>query len=83
MNFLWWILIGFLAGVLAKAIMPGTSKEPQGCLLTIGLGIAGSLLVGFIVNNLMGGGAGGFIPTLVGATLGAILLIFMMRKFWA
>jgi uncharacterized membrane protein YeaQ/YmgE (transglycosylase-associated protein family) len=80
MNILWWILIGGLAGFLAKAIMPGSKHEPKGCLLTIGLGIAGSLLFGFL-GSLFGGSGGpaGF----VGATLGAMLIIFVARKAWA
>ena len=76
------LVIGLLAGIFAKAFMPGSDREPKGCLLTIGLGIAGSLIMGFLVRTLLDGGGGGFIPTLVGATIGAMLLIFLMRKFW-
>jgi uncharacterized membrane protein YeaQ/YmgE (transglycosylase-associated protein family) len=79
----WWIVVGALAGILAKAIMPGDKAEPKGCLMTILLGIAGSVAAGFIMRNLLGmTGRGGFVPTIVGATLGAILLIFLLRKFW-
>lgn len=80
---LWWVLVGLAAGVLAKAIMPGEKHEPKGCLLTMALGIAGSLLMGFIVSTLMGGGTGGFIPSIIGATLGAMAIIAMSRKVWA
>ena len=45
-NWLWWILIGFLAGAIAKAITPG--RDPSGCLITIALGIGGALLAGFL-----------------------------------
>ena len=80
---LWWILVGFIAGVLAKAIMPGTKHEPKGCLMTILLGIAGSVITGFLMRTLLGErGGGGFVGTIVGATLGAMLLIFLFRKFW-
>lgn len=79
---IWWIVIGLLAGILAKALTPGTEKEPKGCFVTMLLGIAGSLLVGFSMRLLGLEGQGGLVPTLVGATLGAILLIFLMRKFW-
>lgn len=80
----WWILIGFFAGVLAKAIMPGEEKEPKGCLMTILLGVAGSVIMGFIMQMLFPrGGGGGFVGTLVGATIGAILLIALMRRFWS
>ena len=41
-----WIIIGALAGIIAKAIMPG--RDPGGCIVTILLGIAGALLAGFL-----------------------------------
>ncbi len=82
MAIIWWILIGFLAGILAKALMPGSSKEPKGCLMTIGLGILGSVIVGFTMDALGFQRNGGLVPTLVGATIGACLLIFLFRKFW-
>jgi uncharacterized membrane protein YeaQ/YmgE (transglycosylase-associated protein family) len=75
-GFLGWILIGLLAGALAKLIMPG--KDPGGCIVTIVLGIAGALLAGF-VGNAVGwysqGQAGGFIA----ATLGAIVILWIYR----
>ena len=75
-SFLGWLLIGAVAGVLAKAIMPG--RDPGGCIVTILLGIGGALLAGFI-GNAAGwyshGQAGGFIA----ATLGAILILFVYR----
>ena len=75
-GFFGWILIGLIAGALAKLIMPG--KDPGGCIVTILLGIGGALLAGFI-GNAVGwydaGGAGGFIA----ATLGAILILWIYR----
>jgi uncharacterized membrane protein YeaQ/YmgE (transglycosylase-associated protein family) len=75
-GFLGWIIIGGLAGALAKWIMPG--KDPGGCLVTVLLGIGGALLAGF-VGNAIGwysqGQAGGFIA----ATLGAILILWIYR----
>lgn len=82
MAILWWILIGLVAGVLAKALMPGSDKEPKGCLYTVGLGILGSILVGFTMDALGVQRNGGLIPTLFGATIGACVLIFLFRKFW-
>lgn len=82
MAILWWILIGFVAGVLAKALMPGGNKEPKGCLMTIVLGIVGSVLMGFLMDALGFQRNGGLLPTLVGATIGACLLIFLFRKLW-
>ena len=75
-SFLGWIVVGAIAGVLAKTIMPG--KDPGGCIVTILLGIGGALLAGFIGNSLgwyTQGQAGGFIA----ATLGAILILFIYR----
>ena len=75
-GFLGWILIGLIAGALAKLIMPG--RDPGGCLVTILLGIGGALLAGFI-GNAVGwysqGQAGGFIA----ATLGAIIILWIYR----
>ena len=75
-GFLGWILIGLIAGALAKWIMPG--KDPGGCIVTILLGIGGALLAGF-VGNAVGwytqGQAGGFIA----ATLGAIVILWLYR----
>ncbi len=75
-GFFGWILIGLIAGALAKLIMPG--KDPGGCLVTILLGIGGALVAGFI-GNAIGwydeGEAGGFIA----ATLGAILILWIYR----
>ena len=75
-GFLGWILIGLVAGALAKWIMPG--RDPGGCLVTILLGIGGALLAGFI-GNAVGwysrGQAGGYIA----ATLGAIVILWIYR----
>jgi uncharacterized membrane protein YeaQ/YmgE (transglycosylase-associated protein family) len=51
-------------------------------LMTILLGVAGSILVGFIMDLVFGGGGGGLIGSIIGATIGAMLLIFLFRKFW-
>jgi uncharacterized membrane protein YeaQ/YmgE (transglycosylase-associated protein family) len=83
MYLLWWIIVGFFAGALAKALMPGDKREPKGCLYTILLGIAGSLTTGFLMRALLGeNGGGGMIGTIIGATLGAMLLIMIFRKLW-
>lgn len=72
-----WIVIGLLAGGIAKLLMPG--KDPGGCLVTILLGIAGALLAGFLgkaVGVYEEGDAAGFIAAIVGAFL--ILLIYRL-----
>jgi uncharacterized membrane protein YeaQ/YmgE (transglycosylase-associated protein family) len=71
-----WIVIGFLAGGLAKLIMPG--KDPGGCIVTILLGVCGAVVAGFIGNAVgwYGPGEGaGFIA----ATLGALIILFVYR----
>lgn len=71
-----WIVIGLLAGGIAKLLMPG--KDPGGCIVTILLGISGALVAGFLGNALgwySQGQAGGFIA----AVLGAILILFIYR----
>jgi uncharacterized membrane protein YeaQ/YmgE (transglycosylase-associated protein family) len=76
MNLLWTILIGLVAGALAKFIMPG--KDPGGILITILLGIGGALLANFLGNAVgwyQGGRGAGFI----GATLGAIVILWIYR----
>lgn len=84
MHILWWIVVGLVAGILAKAITPGSDREPKGCLMTMALGIAGSLLVGFVMRALLGAqGGGGLIGTIIGATIGAVILILLFRRFWA
>lgn len=69
-----WIIIGGLAGAIAKFLMPG--KDPGGCIVTILLGIAGALLMGFIGQalGLRGDGAG-----FVAAIAGAFILLFIYR----
>nr|WP_314444125.1 GlsB/YeaQ/YmgE family stress response membrane protein [uncultured Sphingomonas sp.] len=80
-GFFGWLLIGLLAGALAKFIMPG--RDPGGCLVTILLGIAGALLMGFIGNALgwySQGQAGGFIAATFGALLILTVYRFTMRR---
>ena len=75
-GFLGWIVLGAVAGVLAKLIMPG--KDPGGCIVTILLGIGGALLAGFI-GNAVGWYTQGQAGSFIAATLGAILILFIYR----
>ena len=71
-----WIIIGGIAGALAKLIMPG--DDPGGIIVTILLGIAGAFIGGFLAG-LIGLGGGGFIWTIILATIGAIILLAIYR----
>lgn len=70
-----WIVVGLIAGILAKWIMPG--KDPGGFIVTILIGIAGGVVGGFVASQI-GIGGGNFINILV-ATAGAILLLWIYR----
>jgi uncharacterized membrane protein YeaQ/YmgE (transglycosylase-associated protein family) len=71
MGILWMIIIGLIAGALAKAIMPG--RDPGGIIVTILLGIAGSVLGGFLF-----GGSDGQVG-LIGSIVGALVLLALYR----
>ena len=75
MGFIWTIIIGFIAGVIAKFIMPGPN-EPQGFILTTILGIVGAIVASYLGQALgwyrPGEGAG-----FVGAVVGAIVVLLI------
>jgi uncharacterized membrane protein YeaQ/YmgE (transglycosylase-associated protein family) len=82
MGILSWILLGLIVGVLAKWIMPG--DDPGGIFVTIGIGIAGAFVGGFIASLVGLGTAGGFsMGGIVVATGGALLLLWGYRKMKA
>ena len=76
MNVIGWIVFGLIVGALAKLVMPG--RDPGGIIVTMLIGIAGSLLGGFI-GRAMGfygqGQAAGFLMSF----LGAIILLMLYR----
>jgi uncharacterized membrane protein YeaQ/YmgE (transglycosylase-associated protein family) len=77
MNLIWTLLIGLLVGAIAKFLMPG--KDPGGFIITILLGIAGSLVATFLGRALglyAAGAAAGFIMSVVGAMI--LLLIYRL-----
>ena len=79
MGFIALIILGLIAGAIAKAIMPG--KDPGGAIVTILLGIAGSVIGGFVGRALFGygnsasGSEPGMIMSMVLAVVGAIVLL--------
>jgi uncharacterized membrane protein YeaQ/YmgE (transglycosylase-associated protein family) len=75
-----WIVVGLIAGLLGKVIMPG--RDPGGFLLTIVIGMIGAIVGGFVVQLLGGAGVTGFnIWSILVATLGAIILLAIFRVF--
>ena len=81
MGIIWTIIIGFVAGVIAKFVMPG-DNEPSGFILTTLLGVIGAFVASYLGQSLgwygPGEGAG-----LIGAAVGAIIVLAvwgMMRK---
>jgi uncharacterized membrane protein YeaQ/YmgE (transglycosylase-associated protein family) len=77
MHYVWMAVIGFVVGLVARAVLPGT--QSVGIVLTAVLGIAGSFLAGFAGQALgwyKEGQPVGFIASVVGA----ILLLFIVSK---
>ena len=72
------IVFGLIAGAIAKLLMPG--RDPGGIVVTILLGIAGSLLGGFLFNAI-GLGGGERYAGLIGSVIGALILLFLYRMF--
>lgn len=77
-NIIWIIIIGFIAGLIARVLSPGPN-EPKGFILTTVLGIAGAFVATFIGQTVgwyrLDQGAG-----LIGATLGALLVLFIWNR---
>ena len=74
MGIIWTIIIGLIAGVIAKFIVPGSKNEPSGFVLTAILGIIGALVATYLGQAIgwyrSGEGAG-----LVGAVVGAVIIL--------
>jgi uncharacterized membrane protein YeaQ/YmgE (transglycosylase-associated protein family) len=79
MGIIWTIIIGFVAGVIAKFLMPG-DNEPSGFILTTILGIVGAIVatyLGQVVGWYHPGQGAGFI----GAIIGAVIVLFVYGLF--
>ena len=77
MHYVWMALIGFIVGLVARAILPGT--QSLGIVLTAVLGIAGSFLAG-IVGQALGWYAQGAPVGFIASVIGAIVLLFIVGK---
>ncbi|QIF04017.1 GlsB/YeaQ/YmgE family stress response membrane protein [Roseimicrobium sp. ORNL1] len=78
MNILYWILLGLIAGALAKLIMPG--KDPGGIIITILIGIAGALIGGYLGRFMGLGAVRSFnLDGIFTATIGSVILLILYR----
>jgi uncharacterized membrane protein YeaQ/YmgE (transglycosylase-associated protein family) len=77
---LFWIIVGLIAGALAKWVMPG--DDPGGIILTIIIGIVGAVIGGYILRFLglgAGGGTGAWIESIIAGFIGAVILLGIYR----
>ncbi|AWK81282.1 TPA: GlsB/YeaQ/YmgE family stress response membrane protein [Photobacterium damselae] len=80
MGIISWIILGLIAGALAKWLMPG--QDGGGWIATMGLGIAGAFAGGWLGSFIgLGNATGVNIPSIVTATLGAFILLFIYNRF--
>jgi uncharacterized membrane protein YeaQ/YmgE (transglycosylase-associated protein family) len=78
MGIIAWIVVGLIAGALAKFILPG--DDPGGIIVTILIGIVGAFVGGFVFSLFGGAGVSGFnIWSILVATVGAIILLLIYR----
>jgi uncharacterized membrane protein YeaQ/YmgE (transglycosylase-associated protein family) len=79
MNLFTWVLLGLLAGGIAKLILPG--KDPGGCLVTAGIGIVGALIGGLLGTTVFGWGTvtGFNLKSLGIAIVGSLVLLGIYR----
>jgi uncharacterized membrane protein YeaQ/YmgE (transglycosylase-associated protein family) len=78
-----WIIVGLIAGAIAKILMPG--KDPGGCAITILLGVGGAVLAGFLAHYLKlskeseGFGSTGFFAKIGFGVVGALIILAVYR----
>ena len=76
MGILSWILLGLVAGAIAKALHPG--RDPQGCIITMVIGVIGAVLGGWIATMFGWGRVDGFnLYSILVATGGAVLALLI------
>jgi uncharacterized membrane protein YeaQ/YmgE (transglycosylase-associated protein family) len=78
MGIIAWIVLGLVAGGLAKLIMPG--RDPGGIIVTMLIGIAGALVGGFVFSLFGGGGVTGLnLGSIIVAIVGSLILLALYR----
>jgi uncharacterized membrane protein YeaQ/YmgE (transglycosylase-associated protein family) len=68
---LWYIVVGLIAGALAKLVVPG--REPGGIFASIAIGIVGGILGGFLMGSLFGWQGGGILTAFIGSVILLVL----------
>ncbi|MCV6576105.1 MAG: GlsB/YeaQ/YmgE family stress response membrane protein [Cohaesibacter sp.] len=76
MGFLGWIIIGIIAGFVAEKV----TKSDHGLFTNLGVGLVGAFVGGYLADLLKLDLTGGFIDTMIVATVGAILVLFVYQK---
>jgi len=79
MHIIWTIIIGFLAGLVAKFVLPG--KDPGGFIVTTLIGIAGALIATYL-GQAIGWYQAGQSTGFIGAVVGSIILLLLYRLFF-
>lgn len=77
MFIIWWLIVGLIAGALARLLVPG--NDPMGWGGTLLLGLVGSLVGGFLANLIFGGEFEVSAAGIIGATIGAIIALLVYR----
>lgn len=81
MHIVFWIIVGIIAGALAKMVVPG--EGPGGILGDLIVGIIGALIGGWVFQAIVGHSYGGWVGSTVVAFVGAVILLFILRAFTA
>ena len=86
-GFIWWLVIGLVAGALARLLMPG--RQPMGFLMTMGLGLVGSVVGGVIASAIFGThprdpglDTGGVVMSTIGALIVLALYVAYRKRTW-
>lgn len=77
MTIIWWLIIGFIAGAVARLLVPG--EDPMGWLGTLVLGLVGSLVGGFLGSLISGGGMDVSPAGIIGSIIGAVIALLVYR----
>jgi uncharacterized membrane protein YeaQ/YmgE (transglycosylase-associated protein family) len=77
MHILWALIIGLVVGAIAKLLMPG--RDPGGVVITMLLGVAGSILAGFLGRAFGLYRSGDVAPGVIASVIGAMILLAIYR----